>query len=481
MKGRSWAKRIDLLLFFFLLKGCVTIPSIKEEGTFKSAYFAPQVLQDPLLKESGAVTEKKVVLQEWWKQFADKQLEHLVAKALQENPSLKVMVPKLKQVEQIAKGTKSFLFPNLHLDFQTNWQSFGENTFFRAIYPHFPKALDQINLQGRFSYDVDIWGKYRHQFYAALGKVQAQRAELKQTELIATTSTVESYISLQAYFQREEKLEKLVTVLEKLQDLTKARKSAGLDTQLQEEAIQVSLDEVKILYIRNEKNKEKAGYQIACLIGGYPGEESLCRVEPFHIEKIALPQDLPLDLIVKRPDLQAALARAESAAHMVGVAKADFYPNINLAAIGGLETLKIDTLLSPQSHLTSLLPSLHLPLFTGGRLTANLKEKYALFEESIALYNEVILIACKQVADSLASWKWAVQEMQRQDISLQSSQALVDLHRARFDHALDTEMDRLTAEKNLLIQQIQWIDLWQVKLMAYVSLIYALGGGVYAS
>ncbi len=185
-----------------------------------------------------------------------------------------------------------------------------------------------------------------------------------------------------------------------------------------------SVDQVKQATIELEQvNKREAGIRdqlniqrnlLAQLIGNGPDStQNLFTDTVINPERIRLPAKLPLELLSHRPDLASALHRAEAAAQRVKVAKASFLPTIDLTAFAGLNALRLtkgasslaNLLFSGSSFSYGIAPGLRLPLFEGGRLRGELSAQRAEYDGAVELYNETLLHAVQEVADSLSRWR----------------------------------------------------------------------------
>ncbi len=186
---------------------------------------------------------------------------------------------------------------------------------------------------------------------------------------------------------------------------------------------------------------------------------------------------LSLDLIARRPDLAAQKARVESAAKEIGAAKTDFYPNINLMGVVGLESLFWSTLFQQKNYSSSLEPALHLPIFTAGRLRAQLMEKVAVFNEAVYTYDELILQATQEIADNLTAMARIQKEIELRTRSLTVAQTKAKLNWRRFQNAIEDRIGFLNAKNQVLNEELILIQLEYGKQLASIQLIRSLGGG----
>jgi outer membrane protein TolC len=173
----------------------------------------------------------------------------------------------------------------------------------------------------------------------------------------------------------------------------------------------------------------------------------------------------------------AMIWQVEAAAHRVGAAKADFYPSIDLIAFAGLDTIFFRKLFRWESRSAYIIPGLHLPIFTAGRIRANVRARQAEFEELIYSYNELVLRAAQEVADQIVVLKAADLELQDQIALVENQSQTLCLTSLKVDHALSNCLDYLRAKELLLQEQLALNQKSYARTAASIALIRALGGG----
>ena len=193
--------------------------------------------------------------------------------------------------------------------------------------------------------------------------------------------------------------------------------------------------------------------------------------------RVALPSVLPADLLGRRADVTAARWRIEAATQGVQVAKAQFYPNVNLNLFAGLASIGLGNLVESGSRQYGVGPAIHLPIFDGGSLRANLSARSADVDGAVAAYNGAVLEAVRDTADQLSS----LQSLARQRVEQTQAQTAVesayDLAKQRYGAGLSGYLTLLNAESAVLAQRRQAVDLQARTLSTQVNLIRAVGGG----
>jgi NodT family efflux transporter outer membrane factor (OMF) lipoprotein len=187
-----------------------------------------------------------------------------------------------------------------------------------------------------------------------------------------------------------------------------------------------------------------------------------------------------LDLLGRRPDIVAARLRTEAAASRIKVSRTAFYPNINLAAVVGLQSLGLDKLFDSGSSYGNAGPALSLPLFEGGRLEGAYRGARAQYDEAVARYNQTLIGALRETADAVASLKALDQRLAEQRQALAAAEESARIARIRYQGGLANQLTALQADDNALGIRRAVADLEARRLSLNIALIRALGGGFQA-
>lgn len=460
---------IPLFLALIFTYGCVRVP-IDEAKC--------QMLETPCISTQGFAVGEFPCLY-WWEMFNDSQLNGLIAQALSDSPTLSRVAARVEAAEAEANIKKSRLFPTIGYNASVNWQYIGKNNLIRAYTPKIIPGKENIYAMDiDLKYEIDFWGKNRNTYRAALGLAKAEMAEQQTAILILTTSVASIYFKLQAELEQLAFLQQQREIFSQNFSLTQLRQEHALDSTSQ------LLDSDNQLLLINQNIQfsiqcvELARHMLNMLIGQGP---DLCE----HVQAITLntnicfplPCDISSDLISRRPDLMAQIWRIESAAHLVGAAKAEFYPSIDLFALFGLNSVFANKFFSWGSRLRQVNPALHLPIFTGGRLRANLREKRAEFEQMIYSYNESVLKAVQEVADQIVILRTTNESLKIEEDLLQNKSKNRNFANDRYKNAIESLSSYLDVENDLIEERITKIILQYQQRNAVIQLIRALGGG----
>ena len=269
----------------------------------------------------------------------------------------------------------------------------------------------------------------------------------------------------------------LIEVRTQVQALVRARQEAGLDTRIERAQSETSLAELQAQHLALQEQVALARHQLAVLCGLPPQAllDYAPRLQDFP--RLALPAELGADLLGRRADVVAARWRAEAAQHNVKVARAQFYPSVNLGLFAGYNALGTAHLLEGASRQYGVLPALRLPLFEGGRLQAQLGGREADRDGAVALYQQTVLDAVREAADAIRSQQGAAEQAALQARALQGAQQAHALAQQRVQAGLGNRLAELSAQAAWLAQQRNAVDAQARQLDVQVQLVRALGGG----
>ncbi|NGX50507.1 MAG: Toluene efflux pump outer membrane protein TtgF [Chlamydiae bacterium] len=417
----------------------------------------------------------------WWALFDDPQLSEIMEEAISDNPNLKASIFRLRTAEAEARKVRSLLFPKLGALFTDDYQHLSRDDLYRFPPSKVPAVVNEIRLGLDFEYEIDLFGKNRENYRAALGEAKAQSAEMSQSLLMITALLAESYFNYQMHQAQLEISQDLLLAHRANVELSLKRLEYGLDNQIALERAEAEMLSAEESVVTFEKEVLLNENQLKILMGLGPDDPRDFKIPTAKFDRpFPLPQNIPVDLLARRPDLQAKIWRVEAAAHLINVAKAAFYPNINLAAFAGLETLNWNNLFSASSLAASLAPAIHLPIFTGGKLTAQLSQKRAEYDAAVYDYNSLLLQATREVSDQLTIMQALSKQTLLQAKLLSKVIKSSDLTYARYENGLDNYLIVLNSQMDVMNEAIRDITIQNGRYLAILKLIKALGGGYHS-
>ncbi|HEY7985696.1 MAG TPA: efflux transporter outer membrane subunit [Methylophilaceae bacterium] len=446
------------------MSGCISSSGIQHD----------QALRDPTTLGAQAKFDAWPA-EQWWKSLNDPELDRLIEQALKENPNITQAAKRMEKAAAYVTTAKSALSPQLSGDAYFQRQRLSENSYYP---PPFGGAYENIvNGQLNASWDIDFWDKNRSLLQSALSQTEAAKAEESAARLMVSTAVAQSYYQLARQVEQVRLSEQALKQREQEFNLIKQRIQAGLDTnvELQQGRGNMSTARVDVGTATEAANLTRNA--LAALTASEP--KTLASLQPLlpTFEAQALPDDIPVDIISRRPDLAAAKARVDAASADTASAKAQFYPNVSLSAFIGLSSFGLSNFFKLGSTIAGVGPAIHLPIFDADNLRANLRSKNADLDISIASYNQVLLTAIHDIADQMTSIKAVRLQKDDQQIALNSAESAYKLATIRYQAGLTTLLTVLNAEDTLLRERSRMVNLHAREIDLNIALIKSLGGG----
>ena len=413
---------------------------------------------------------------DWWSAYGDPQLDALIAEALQGSPTLNVAAARARKALALAAGAHAGEMPRVDLSGASTRERFSANGL---VPPPGGGTTRTVNaLQATLSWDIDLWGRNRATAEAALGEARAAEVDRHAAELALSTGIAQAYVQLQRAYLQLDVAERTLRQREQIQGLTRDRNAAGLDSRVElkqaEAAVPATREQIEEL----EERIALARNAIAALIGAGPDRGlAITRPAATTLKRVEVPVDVPAELIGRRPDVVAQRWRIEAARSAIDAAKAEFYPNVNLAAFVGLQSLGSATFLNAASRTFGAGPAFTLPVFDAGRLRANLAGKDADYDIAVEQYNQTLVEALRDIVDQLASLRSVAAQREQQAAAIVATREAYGLAVLRYREGLGNYLQVLSAEQPLLAQESLQADLDARELELSINLVRALGGG----
>jgi NodT family efflux transporter outer membrane factor (OMF) lipoprotein len=442
----------------------------------------PQSQHQPMLDAASVGLQGQpgeAIDPQWWHMFGDPQLNDLVEKSLANNPSLRVAQARLTRAQSVADNVRGNDLPRLELQADVTHQLYSTNFIYPP--PIGGSILDSGDVQVNASWELDFFGKNRAALESALGQVRSAQADAQAARNLLASNVVRSYFQWLKWSAQREIAGLTLAGREQSKALVSDRLAAGLDTQLEFQQSDAAIPEARFQVEQITEQQNLALNALAALTGQQ--KEPLQLVAPpaaqfkSGVATIAKPQSIPLDLLGRRADVEAARWRVEAATNDVANAKTLFYPNINLVAFAGFQSIGLEKVLSSGSAQWGVGPSIRLPIFDAGHLRANLNAKSADLDAAIASYNAQVIEAVHDVADQITSSRAIERQQAEQALALSNAEDRYAIAQQRYKAGLVTYLSVLNAGVTLLNQHRQAIDISARARDAQIQLIHSLGGG----
>lgn len=413
--------------------------------------------------------------EKWWTRYQDTQLDQLIVDALLNNPGLDAAQARLRAANASVAGARAIQLPQLNASYAQTRERFSENYIYPP--PYAGSMQTDASLRLDLGFDLDLWGKSRYRYTAALSRAHAQQAETQVARNALISGLTQSYFNLQSALAQQSVVEKIVRQLQDVSNITRQRVAAGLDTKVEINQADSAVSSAKVQLSQIQTNAELLRHQLAALAGAGPQRGTTIQRTSLADAPAGVPKEIPLDLLGRRPDIVAAKLRVQASASDISAAKAEFFPNINLSAFAGFMSLGLDNLLSSSSVVYGVGPAITLPVFHGGALNAQLRGRQAARDLAIADYNQAVLSAIREVADAATAIRALQQQTIDQHAGYQAISAAYDIAVKRYRSGLGNFVQVLLAQNEVQKQAILDTELRARAYNLDAQLASALGGG----
>lgn len=430
----------------------------------------------------------------WWKTYNDPQLDYLVDLAMKGAPDLEVAEARYRSAERAIDVERAQLNPQAkgYVDaahgysdasLQGQVPSLGGSGTNQGFQLKPGSSYSNTGIAAALlTWDLDLWGKQKAAVAAAVGQANAARADRATAENSLQYNLASTYFNWQATQARLAVARESEASAAAYRKLVEARVRAGLDDpQLLDTAdSQLAQQRTNIAMLSGSSELDIA--QLAAIAGVSPQEIGNLRALPLPSVSSQLPGDARLGLIARRPDIVSARWQIEAARHGIDEARAAYYPDVSLMALGGYLRAYPDLGSGTRTDLTlgSIGPSVSLPIFSGGRLKAAFETSQAQLDTAVANYNHSVVQAAHDVAQQILTLQQLDAERMQQDRELFDSTA--QLHRVghRRNEGIEDDRSYLNARMQRDQQLDAQLQLKGQQLATNLSLIHALGGGYHA-
>jgi NodT family efflux transporter outer membrane factor (OMF) lipoprotein len=418
---------------------------------------------------------------EWWSVFHDDDLSAMEKQALDANQTIKIAAARLEQARASAAIQIATQFPTLATAPTTQRQRLSGN---RPASSNFPvrSPVSQTNnvLPFTVGYEVDLFGRRRRSIEAAQASYQASAADLENVRLIITAELAGDYFTLRQLDTELGILNRTVETLEKARQLVDSRHKGGVASGLDVAEEETLLNTTRTQAILLQQQRKQFEDAIAVLAGKPAPEFHLSRKE-LQDEPPALDAGLPSDLLERRPDVAGAERQMAVANAQIGIARAAYYPSLNLFGNGGWQAADIAKLVNVQSTFWAVGANVAESIFTGGSRRAQVQFAKAGYDASVASYRDAVLNAFREVQDDVTGLTVLEQAKQSQQQTVDAARRTLDIATSRYVGGLVSYLDVVNAQQNLLNNEQELAVIHGQRLVTSVLLIKALGGGWDAS
>jgi multidrug efflux system outer membrane protein len=463
--GKLAKTLITVVVASGLLAGCMVGPNYH-----RPAAQTPTAFRD--LSEKSQVSAQAASYADvpWWQVFQDPQLQELIRTALKQNYDLQIATERINQARAQVAVTRSSLFPQLQ----------ANSNFAGGREGHFQTKYNFLILTADAAFQLDFFGKLRRATEAARAELLATQ-DARQTVILTLVSDVASdYFALLELDLQLQITRETVKTQEDSVKLTTLRVEHGVATKLDVLQAQQTLDTANAQIPDLERQIAQEENAISILLGNYP--QSVSRGRPLVGQTLPpdVPPGLPSALLERRPDIREAEQVLVAANAEIGVAKAQFFPQISLTgSAGGAfgRSSAFSSLMSSQLGIWSYGANVSQPVFTGGALKGNLKSAQSQYQQALLAYRQTIQRAFGDVSDALIGYQKLHEVRVRQEDTVADLQESVRLSNLRYSGGTTTYLEVLDGQRALFAAELTLAQARGNEYQSLVQLYRSLGGG----
>ncbi|MBS4162832.1 Outer membrane protein OprM [Candidatus Protochlamydia amoebophila] len=437
--------------------------------------------------------QSKKDLNYWWEIFDDSILNKLEEQALELNHTLGAAFERVIQSRAIARIDRASLFPTVNFSpsyarsgmLQKNAlgnaiSSSQQNNPQDAMFSNLPQAVrgiqSQYFLSFDFNYELDLWSKLTNTYESAIFRSQASTQAYLSILLTLTADIASNYFQLRDLDSQQAILQRTIEARQKAFDINQARFNAGLIVYSDVSRAKVELARARS-DLANIQRLRSLQENIIATLTGTPATVFSIKFNPINALPPSIPAGLPSELLYRRPDIAEAERNLAASYAEIGIAYASFFPTMNLNAGFGLESPFVHSLISWKARLWEIGLNLIQTVFDGGRNCANLAFTKSRFRETLANYQENVLMAFQDVEDSLVNLRQKALQAEALEAGVKAARETLKLSQMRYKRGLINYLDVVDAERTLLETEQNSVIVLGERYNSTIRLIKALGGG----
>ena len=462
MNVRAWS--VSVLLF---------LSTVTPVGQTVKRY-----LNTPLPKEweeSGEVFQQTLPVDDhWWKSFQDTRLDSLIALAVDRNYSVAMAINRIAAARANLWAERGNFFPSIGLNAGWTRQETSGNT------STLPQSTDHYyDAALSMSWEIDVFGSIRKRVKAQKENFAASKEEYAAVMVSLASEVASAYINLRELQQELEVVNKNVASQEEVLKITEVRYNTGLVAKLDVAQAKSVLYSTKASIPQLEAGINQYITTLAVLLGMYPQEIrpvlETTGTLPDYMEPIGV--GMPVDLLLRRPDVRSAERSVNAQAALLGASKSDWLPKIFLKGSFGYAARDLNDLVKSKSMTYEIAPSLSWTIFSGGQLVNATRLAKAQLDESINQFNQTVLTAVQETDNAMNSYRNSIKQIVAlREVRNQGVETL-KLSLELYKQGLSPFQNVLDAQRSLLSYENQLVQAQGSSLLQLISLYKALGGG----
>jgi multidrug efflux system outer membrane protein len=415
----------------------------------------------------------------WWRIYDDPALDRLIAEALAQNADVLIAAARVDEARALLGESRAALRPEVGANASAGRSL--SSTASGLLPPGAVRERDNYRATLNVSYEIDLFGRLRAATDVARAELVASEAVRDAVRLALTARVASAYYGLAALDAEVDLTHRALALREESLALQRRRRDAGVISDFDQRQLEAEAATLRAQLPPLERDRDLEEAALAALLGRAPRavfEDAVARpaAQAEAPAAVALPQGLPSELLLRRPDLVEAEQRLVAANARVAVARSAFFPSIRLTGLLGSESSELSDLFTGPAGIWSLAVGLAQPLYAGGRLEAQNAAAAARERAALAQYQGAVRNAFREVRQALASQARARESFEAQAARVAALEETLRLARLRYANGISSQLDVLDAERGLLGAQTARVEALRAQRAAVADLYRALGG-----
>jgi len=467
-----------IALSALLIAGCTVGPDYKRPALNVPSTYRQALAPDIAVSSPAPSSVPSIADEQWTAVFQDLALQRLIKEALANNFDLRIAAQRVLEAQAQVGIARSQQLPSINAGASysalqipsslagTTSAGAPANSFYRGGGPSASAA-----------WNLDFWGLYRRQSEAARAELLASEWGQRATRTALIQSVAEAYFELRSFDAQLVITQNTIKARQDSLKLTQSLEQHGAgslaDVRQAEEllhAAQANLPELRREIAIQENT-------ISVFLGHNPEDIDRGLSVEDEPHPVQIPVGVPSELLERRPDVQQAEAKLVAANARIGVARAQYFPQISLTSLGGAASNQLNAIASGPTSYWYAAGSISEPIFDGGRIRSNYRLSKAQEQEMLLDYQKTVLNSLKDVSNALVSYKETREHREEENLQVKSADDAVRLARLRYSGGNTSYLEVLTTDTDLYSAQLLLAQAEQQEAASLVQVYAALGGG----
>lgn len=450
--------------FVLLLTGCL----------MGADYKRPDINMPTKFSYEDQKEIKAFTMNNWWDNFNDKTLDEIVNISIKNNWDMLIATERIYQSLAVVDKEGAALLPQAGLGSYIARKQTGQNNV-----PTAKGIYDELGVAGGAFWEVDLFGRIRRKKESAIALSEAAKADRENVLLVVISQVIQEYSALRMTQEQIKLTNENINISNQIVKYNEQLMKQGLISSLVLFDIKKQNDLIKAQLPKLQAREDSLIYSLSILSGGFPldlQQKLKENGELLSVDSTKIPKSVPSDLLRERPDIRAIEQQMVSSNALVGSAIADFMPKFAIPLDVGYNTSPFGLLLNPTSFIWSVGANLAQPVYTGGRLTANLDIAKSVNKEDQLAYEKAVRIAVKEVEDSLSNYYQATNEEKDIQSSIDNQKGVVNDANKLLTQGLQAAPKNLQYIQNLIELKLKLATVKNERVY-YLTTVYKSIGG----